>query len=188
LQRTKHILLAGSSHTSLVFPYVKRALNGKAVVSKLPDYAGNTEEILETLPGWPLEDQDGVHVYAGHRDLMLDGAGYPVVGPERFRDNLETVMETIISRTPAKILLSNIPPVEEHLLALDAGRNQRIALYNHIIEDVAGKTGVTPHDFSGFVLAHGSGAEKYSDGLHFTRKFYQEFAGYLAASLVRLLA
>ncbi len=188
MKNYKHILLAGSSHTSLMFPYVKKALAGKAVVGKLPDYAGNTEEILTSLPGWPLEDKEIVHLYAGHRDLMFDGLGRPVVGPERFKDNLEIIIDIIISRTSAKIVFANIPPVAASLLKTDRQRNQRILFYNRIIEEVTKKPNITLHDFSGFVLSHTSGAEKYSDGLHFTRKFYKEFAENLADFLIKLLA
>lgn len=186
MKNIKQILLAGSSHTSLAYLYVKRALEGKAIVSKLPDFAGNTEEILISLPGWPLEDKDIVHIYAGHRDLMFDGMQRPIISPERFKGNLEKILNTVTLRTPAKIVFSNIPPVAESLLEIDPERNQRIYFYNQIIEEVADKVTISLHDFCGFALSYNSGSEKYSDGLHFTRNFYKAFAGDLADFLISL--
>lgn len=186
MKNSKQILLAGSSHTSLVYLYVKRVLNGKAIVSKLPDFAGNTEEILISLPGWPLEDKEIVHVYAGHRDLMFDATQRPTVSPERFIGNLKKIIDIIVSRTSAKIVFSNIPPVAESMLLFDPKRNQRIDAYNQIIEEVTGKANIVLHDFCGFALSYNSGFDNYSDGLHFTRDFYKAFAEDLADFLIRL--
>ena len=186
MKDTKHILLAGSSHTNLVFLYVKRVLEGKAIISKLPDVAGNTEEILISLPGWPLEDNEVIHVYSGHRDLMHGETKQPIVNPERFKGNLEKIIAIILSRTPAKIAFSNIPPISENLLETDPTRNQRIEVYNRIIEEVTGKSNIAVHDFSNFAMSYNGGSEKYSDGLHFTRNFYKELAENLADFLISL--
>ncbi len=185
MKNTKHILLAGSSHTSLVFLYVKKALDGKAIVSKLPSFAGNTVEILTSLPSWPLEDKEIVHVYAGHRDLMFDETQRPTVTPERFKDNLEKIIDIIVSRTYAKIVFSNIPPVAEFLLETDPERNQRIDFYNQKIKELADGASIALHDFSGFAMSYNNGIEKYSDGLHFTRNFYRAFGENLADFLIR---
>jgi hypothetical protein len=182
----KHVLLVGSSHTRLAFFYVKKTLDGKAVVSKLPDYAGNTEEMLVSLPDWPLEGKDIVHVYAGHRDLMFDGAGRPVVGPEKFRKNIGIIIDTIFSRSSAKIVFSTIPPVADRFFEWDPRRNERISLYNHIIEETVAEVDIILHNFSEFVLNHHSGMEKYFDGLHFKSKFYREYAADLADFLMKV--
>jgi len=186
LSNKKQVLLVGSSHTSLSYLYMKRRLGGKARVSKLPYYAGNTEEMLASLPGWPLEGKDIVHVYAGLRDLVQNEIGQPLVGPEKFRKNLQTIYNTIASRCSAKIVFSNVPPVADNLLSGDLLINERILLYNHIIDEVVAWAGIELHNFSAFVLSHASGAEKYSDGLHFTRKFYKEYAENLSAFLMKI--
>ena len=182
----KQVLLVGSSHTSLSFLYIKKILTGIANVNKLPDYAGNTEEMLASLPDWPLEGKEIIHVYAGHRDLMLNEVGRPMVSPERFRINLETIFSAIVSRCSAKIVFSNIPLVADNFLNNDLRRNDRIIFYNRIIEEVVDEVGTDLHNFCGFVLNHQSGPEKYSDGLHFTRKFYKEYASDLAGFLMKI--
>jgi len=183
----KKILFAGSSHSSLFFFSVKSCLEGRALVSKLPYYAGNTVEILDSLSDWPLEDKDIVHVYAGHRDLMLNESGNPFVTPEQFKSNMQQIRDMLFSRTKAKIVFSDIPPVAEIILETDPKRNQRIMLYNRIIKDVAGVRQIPIHSFSAFVLSQPDNHEKYSDGLHFTRKFYREFGINLADFLIKLL-
>ena len=180
------VLLIGSSHTGLAYPYVKKSLNGKAMVSKLPHYAGNTREMLISLPDWPLEGKQIVHVYAGLRDLMPNTAGHPLIGPEEFRENLETIHRTMVSRCCAKIVFSNVPPVAEHFFEGDLPINDRVFFYNRIIEDVVSEAGMQLHNFCEFVLDHNSGTEKYLDGLHFTRKFYREYAADLAAFLMKI--
>ncbi len=187
LKNLKKILFAGSSHTRLFFFSVKSCLKGKALVSKLPYNAGNTVEILNSLSDWPLEDKDIVHVYVGHRDLMLNETGQPFVNPEQFKDNLRQILDMLFDRTTAKIVFSNIPPVAEIILETDPQRNQRILLYNKIIKDVTREEQIPIHDFSGFVLFHSDNQEKYSDGLHFTRKFYKEFGVNLADFLIKLI-
>jgi hypothetical protein len=184
--KKKQVLLVGSSHTSLSYLYMKKRLCGKAEVSKLPYYAGNTEEMLVSLPDWPLEGKDIVHVYAGLRDLAQNDMGQPMVGPEKFRKNLETIYNSVASRCSAKIIFSNVPPVEDNLLLGDLLINERIQLYNHIIEEVVAWAGIELHNFSEFVLSHESGTEKYSDGLHFTRNFYKEYAENLADFLMNI--
>jgi len=186
MTNTKSILLAGSSHTSLFFLYVKRALEGKAIISKLPNFAGNTQEILTSLPTWPLEDNDVIHLYSGHRDLMFNKTKRPTINPERFRGNLEIIIDIFISRTPAKIVFSNIPQVSEALLETDPDRNHRIKFYNRIIEEVAGKANIALHDFSKFAVSYNNDSEKYSDGLHFTRNFYKKLARHLGDFLISL--
>ena len=182
----KRILLVGSSHTSLAFHYIKKILDGKASVSKLPEHAGNTEEMLVSLPSWPLEGKDIVYVYAGHRDLMLNEKGDPVVSPQKFKDNINKIIDIIVSRCTAKIVCSNIPPVSKTLLKFDSRRNERIFLFNRILEETAYKAGIGFHNFSEFTLSHKSGIEKYSDGLHFTRKFYYEYAENLADFFIKI--
>ena len=156
-------------------------------MSKLPYNAGNTVEILNSLSDWPLEDKDIVHVYVGHRDLMLNETGQSFVSPEQFKDNLRQILDMLFDRTTAKIVFSNIPPVAEIILETDPQRNQRILHYNKIIKDVTREEQIPIHDFSGFVLFHSDNQEKYSDGLHFTRKFYKEFGMDLADFLIELI-
>jgi lysophospholipase L1-like esterase len=183
----KNIFFAGSSHTRLFFFSVKSCLEGKALVSKLPYNAGNTVEILNSLSDWPLEDKDIVHVYAGHRDLMLNETGQPFVNPEQFTDNMRQILGILFDRTAAKIVFSNIPPVSEIILEADPQRNERILFYNNIIKDVAREGQIPIHDFRGFVLSYSDNHEKYLDGLHFTRKFYKKFGVNLADFITKMI-
>ena len=183
----KKIFFAGSSHTRLFFLSVKSCLEGKALVSRLPYNAGNTVEILNSLSDWPLEDKDIVHVYVGHRDLMLNETGQSFVSPEQFKNNLRQILDMLFDRTTAKIVFSNIPPVAVTILGADPQRNEQISLYNKIIKDATRERKIPIHDFSGFVLSHPDNQEIYSDGLHFTRKFYKEFGMNLADFLIKLI-
>jgi len=182
-----NILLVGSSHTRLFFPYVGNFLNDVTVVTKLPSDAGRTDEMLSTLSEWPLEEQDIIHVYSGHRDLIPDPDGKPYIGPEQFRANLEKIIQEILRRTSAKIVFSNIPPVSEGFLKTDPDRNGRILHYNAIIDEVAKRALIPVHDFWKFVSSYEGGEEKYIDGLHFTKDVYRDFAKALAAYLLAVL-
>jgi len=186
-ENLKKIFLAGSSHTRLFFPAVKRCLLGRASVSKLSYDAGNTVEILNSLHDWPLEDKDIVHVYAGHRDLIRSEAGQPIVSPGQFKNNMHQIIDILIERTNAELVFSNIPPVAESFLEIAPRRNEQISWYNTIIEDVTRERMIPVHDFSGFVLSYSVKQEIYSDGLHFTRKFYNEFGVNLAEFLIKLI-
>jgi lysophospholipase L1-like esterase len=178
------ILLAGSSHTRFFFPYVKDALKGVALVTKLPQDAGRTDEILNSLPAWPLEAQDVVHIYSGHRDLAPGPDGKPHVERGQYGRNLEKIVQEVLLRTSAKIVLSNIPPVSDGFLETDPDRNGRIEAYNAVIGEVAKETAIPVHDFREFILSGAGGAEKYVDGLHFTRRVYRDYGRVLANYLV----
>jgi lysophospholipase L1-like esterase len=178
------ILLAGSSHTRLFYPYVKSFLRGKAFVRTLPYDAGRTDEILNSLSDWPLEGQDIMYLYSGHRDLMLNESGTVFINPGLFEDNLLRIIKEIRKRTTAIIVLSNIPEVSPGFLAGDEGRNKRIGNYNRIIRSIAKEQGARLHDFQGYVSAHGNSEKIYTDGLHFTREFYRRFAEHLASFLM----
>jgi len=178
------ILLAGSSHTRLFFPYVRQFLKDRASVSILPEDAGRTDEILQSLPGWPVEEQDIIHLYSGHRDLMPGLDGRPFVGPEKFRARLRTITRQILDRTSAKVVFSNIPPVSEEFLTIDPDWNARISLYNRIIDEVARDAGSRVHDFWTFISSYEGKETKYIDGLHFTRQVYRDFAEALALYLI----
>lgn len=176
----KKILLAGSSHTRMLFIYVKDFLQTEAMVSRLSYDAGNTAEILGTIGYWPLEDKNIVHVYTGHRDLMPDEKGRPFIAKEQFGRNLKSIAQILLTRTKGKIIFSNIPPVADSFLKIDPQRNKLISDYNQIIAEVASQAGIPVHDFNGFVVGYQGEEEIYSDGLHFTRKFYRIFAAVLA--------
>lgn len=178
------ILLAGSSHVRLFFPYVKDALGERALVSRLPRDAGRTDEILKSLRRWPLEDKDVVYLYTGHRDLMFQEHGQVFIHIEEFEENLRTIIREIQARTPGILVLSSLPPVSEGLLAQDEGRNRRIDQYNEIIERAAKTGGIRIHDFRGYALMKGRSENIYIDGLHFSRQFYREFGKDLATFLL----
>ena len=178
------ILLAGSSHTRLFFPYVKQFLMDRASVSILPEDAGSTDDILQSLPGWPVEEQNIIHLYSGHRDLMHGPDGRPSIGPEKFSANLRTITGQILERTSAKVVFSNVPPVSEEFLTIDPDWNARISLYNKIIYEVARDAGFPVHDFWTFISSYGGGETKYIDGLHFTTRVYRDFAEALARYLI----
>jgi lysophospholipase L1-like esterase len=185
-QRPK-ILLVGSSHTRLFSAYVTDCLKNIAAVTKLPTDAGRTDEILISLPEWPVAEQNLIHVYSGHRDLIYGPDGKPHIDPGQFKINLDRIIEQLRHRTTAIIVFSNIPPVAEGFLKSDPERNERIALYNTIINEVTSKAKIYCHDFRTFISSYEGGEAKYIDGLHFTKKVYQDFAHQLADYFVGLL-
>ena len=186
-ERVKKVFFAGSSHTRLFFLYMKDFFAGKAIVSRLPYNAGNTAEILGSIRYWPLGDKNIIHVYTGHRDLMPDEEGRPYIDSEQFATNMRQITALLLARTLGKVVFSNIPPVADNFLLIDPQRNKRIAQYNRIIENITKEAGIPVHDFYGFVNASPIGEEKYIDGLHFTRKFYKNYALNLARFLLELL-
>jgi lysophospholipase L1-like esterase len=171
----------------MLFLYIKDLLREDAIVSKLPYDAGNTAEILGTIEYWPLEDKNVVHVYTGHRDLMPDETGRPFIDREQFEKNLKQIIEILLTRARGRIVFSNIPPVADSFLRIDPDRNEHISEYNSIIEKVTKSAGITLHDFQGFVVAYPKKDYLYSDGLHFTRKFYRMYAADLAVFLKKYL-
>jgi lysophospholipase L1-like esterase len=183
-ERRPRILLAGSSHVRFFFPYVSDFLGEKAVVSRLLRDAGRTDEILNSLAGWPLEGMDVVYLYAGHRDLMFREDEEVFISLAEFEHNFRTIITAIQKRTDALIVLSTLPPVASALLAEDAGRNQRIHQYNAVIERIANENRLPVHDFRAYVLQHERNEDIYLDGLHFTRQFYREFGKHLGKFLI----
>lgn len=180
------ILLVGSSHVRLFYPYVREYLKEKAAVSTLPYDAGRTDEILESLARWPVENKDIIYLYAGHRDLMSNDSGKIYIGPELFRHNLRTIIDQIMKRTAAVIVLSTIPPVSHAFLCSDRDRNNRIQRYNEIIANTAEDKAISVHDFWKFAVEHPGGEKNYSDGLHFAREFYRDYAKNLAGFLINI--
>ncbi len=182
--RRYRILLAGSSHTRLMFPAVRAFLSDIAIVTKLPRDAGRSDEILQWMSEWPIEGQDIIHLYSGHRDLAFERDEMPYVGPDLFKKNLEQILHAIRSRTTGHIVVSNVPPVSDGFLKADPDRNKRIELYNSIISEIAEQLSLPCHDFWSFISYYPGGEKKYVDGLHFTRAVYRDFGRHLSGYLL----
>jgi lysophospholipase L1-like esterase len=186
-ERRPRLLLAGSSHVRLFFPYIRDFLGETALVSKLPSDAGRTDEILKSLVSWPLEEQDVIYLYAGHRDLMLQEGEKVFVSLADYEKNLRAIISTIQKRTDARLVLSTLPPVSSGFLTVDPGRNKRINKYNAVITHVSSEKEIPVHDFRGYVLQQGSNEDIYLDGLHFTRRFYRTFGKNLGNFLMDIV-
>jgi len=186
-ERRPRLLLAGSSHVRLFFPDIRKFLGETALISKLPFDAGRTDEILKSLASWPLEEQDVVYLYAGHRDLMLQEGEKVFVSLADFEKNLRAIISRMQKRTDARIVLSTLPPVSSGFLTGDPGRNKRIDQYNTVITRISHEQEIPVHDFRGYVLQQDRNEDIYLDGLHFTRQFYRSFGKDLGKFLMGIV-
>jgi len=110
---------------------------------------------------------DKVFIMLGSDDLLM-----PVDDPkELFRNDLTKLVKKIKEELPgSKIHLQSITPVTQEALKQEP-RYERIAEYNELLQELAGKLSVNYVDIG--VLAKENPALFAEDGVHFQKEFYQ---------------
>jgi len=188
------VLLIGDSISVGYTPGVRKLLEGKANVLRIPVNGGPTSRAVELLDGWLGAGKwDVIHFNFGLHDIkrraraMTNGemdmrAEWQVVR-EQYEKNLDTLVQKLKS-TGAKLIWASTTPVPE-------GASGRIkgdeVIVNQIAEKVMKKYGVEIDDLGGYILPH---LDKYQrpQNVHFTDEGSGFLAQKVAAEIEKALA
>ncbi|HUW62420.1 MAG TPA: SGNH/GDSL hydrolase family protein [Candidatus Bathyarchaeia archaeon] len=184
------VLLIGDSISVGYTPGVRKLLEGKANVLRIPVNGGPTSRGVKFLGDWLGAGKwDVIHFNWGLHDIKrmkggkMDITAEWQVGREQYEKNLDALAQKLKS-TGAKLIWASTTPVPE-------GAGGRIkgdeVIVNRIAEKVMKKHGVEINDLYACVLPH---LEKYQRprNVHFTDEGSAFLAQRVAAEIERALA
>jgi len=193
----KQVTLIGDSIRMGYEPTVKQLLAGVADVWGPEENGSHTVNVLVKLSTWVLNRRpDIVHINCGLHDLktIWYGGRSAVVPLDHYRENVQTILETIQRRTSAKIIWATTTPVHDqrahaaHAQANDFDRfDSFVRKYNEAAVEVCQVLDVPVNDL--YALVYRAGREQYlrDDGVHFTPEGYKLLGEAVAESIRKLL-
>jgi acyl-CoA thioesterase-1 len=184
------VLLIGDSISVGYTPGVRKAIEGKANVLRIPVNGGPTSRGIEFLDDWLGAGKwDAIHFNWGLHDIkrMKDGkmdiAAEWQVSKKQYRKNLDTLVRKL-KATGARLIWASTTPVPE-------GANGRIKgdelIVNRIAEKVMKKNGVAINDLYATTLPNVDRYQRPRD-VHFTDEGSVFLAQRVAAEIEKALA
>jgi acyl-CoA thioesterase-1 len=181
------VLLIGDSISIGYTLPVRRLLEGKANVHRIPFNGGSTEDGLATIE----ESLDGgrwdvIHFNWGLHDLKVMPDGHRQVGPAEYGRNLRVLVRRLRA-TGARLIWATTTPVPDHAPETDR-RPGDVAAYNRIALAVMRENGVEVDDLNAEVAPRLAEMQRPRN-VHFTRAGYEflgrKVAGTIEAALPR---
>lgn len=181
--RLPRVLLIGDSISIGYTGDVRRMLQGKANVHRVPDNAANTGHGLASLDGWLGTGRwDVIHFNWGLHDLVVRRDGQHAVPPEQYRKNLDALVERM-KRTGATLIFATTTSVPEGEKGRQAGSERK---YNPVAVEVMTRQGVTINDLDAAIRPHLAEYQAQND-VHFgppgARFLAERVAGKIQAAL-----
>lgn len=160
------ILLIGDSISIGYTLPVRKLLEGKANVHRIPTNGGPTSNGVANLATWLGKDKwDVIHFNFGLHDLKIMPGGKRQVEPADYESNLRALV-TELRKTGAKLVFATTTPVPEGKLATP--RNSAdVALYNQIALKVMTEHGVAIDDLNAAITPHLAKLQRPHD-VHYT--------------------
>ncbi len=160
------ILLIGDSISIGYTLPVRKLLEGKANVHRIPTNGGPTSNGVANLATWLGKDKwDVIHFNFGLHDLKIMPGGKRQVEPSDYESNLRALV-TELRKTGAKLVFATTTPVPEGKLATP--RNSAdVALYNQIALKVMTEHGVAIDDLNAAITPHLAKLQRPHD-VHYT--------------------
>lgn len=191
------VLLIGDSISEGYTVPVRRLLDGKANVHRIPVNGQATDYGLANLKTWLGTGKwDVIHFNwglwdicyrnpeaktQGHRDKVN---GKLSVIPAQYRENIEKILG-ILKQTGARLVWCSTTPVP----ANEIGRIQGDELkYNAIAADIMTKNGIAIDDLYAHALKKGSSAYIEAGNVHFSEAGYDYLAEAVAASIAKVMS
>jgi lysophospholipase L1-like esterase len=193
-QQKKLVILLGDSIRMGYQPTVVQELAGIADVWAPTENGAHTANLLVQLSTWVLpKNASVVHVNAGLHDLKTVhwDTRETVVPLKHYRDNVETLLETMQQRTQAKIIWATTTMVNDEGSRQARQKNREFRRYNADVEaynreavKVCRKLRVPVNDL--YTLSRT--AQQTPDGVHFTPEGYQTLGRQVAAQIRNALS
>ena len=160
------VLLIGDSISIGYTLTVRKLLDGKANVHRIPTNGGPTSNGVANLATWLGKDKwDVIHFNFGLHDLKIMPGGKRQVEPADYESNLRALV-TELRKTGAKLVFATTTPVPEGKLATP--RNSAdVALYNQIALKVMTEHGVAIDDLNAAITPHLAKLQRPHD-VHYT--------------------
>lgn len=180
------VLLVGDSiSVGYTFP-VRRMLEGKVNVHRIPENGGPTARGVEAIDAW-LGDEpwDVIHFNFGLHDLRMEPDGSRQVSEEDYEANLRFLLARL-QQTGAKLVWCTTTPVPSGNLSPER-RTADVPVYNAIALEIMRAGGVAINDLYAFALARLDRIQ-LPENVHFTDEGSEELAIPVAACIEGALA
>ena len=179
------ILLIGDSISIGYTLPVRKLLEGKANVHRIPTNGGPTSNGVAHLTTWLGKDKwDVIHFNFGLHDLKIMPGGKRQVEPADYESNLRALV-TELRKTGAKLVFATTTPVPEGKLATP--RNSAdVALYNQIALKVMNEHGVAIDDLNAAITPHLAKLQRPHD-VHYTAEGSEALGQAVVKSLEKAL-
>ena len=185
------VTLIGDSISGGYAPVVADRLEGTAEVNRPQAAGGTSGYILAMLEEWCVKDPaDVIHLNCGLHDIVC------LYGPHRnripitaYRENVRTILDTLVEFTDAEIIWATTTPVNEQAYLDRRGlvcKEDDVVAYNQASVAAASELGVTVNDLHAAVMAAGRDALLRDDGIHYTEAGYR-LLGQKVAEAIRNL-
>ena len=172
------VTLIGDSISANYAPVVVDLLSGTAEVNRPQAAGGTSGYILAMLEEWCVKSAaDVVHLNCGLHDIVrLYGPHKNRIPLAAYRENVRTILDTLVEFTSAKIIWATTTPVNEATYLAHRGlvcSEDDIAAYNQVSVALASELGVPVNDLHAAVMAAGRDALLGEDGIHYTEAGYR---------------
>jgi pimeloyl-ACP methyl ester carboxylesterase len=179
------VLLIGDSISMGYTIPVRRLLDGKASVHRIPENGGPTTNGIANVDSWVGKGSwDVIHFNFGLHDLKIMGDGSNQVPVQQYEQNLDRLV-TRLSQKGADLIWATTTPVPEGRLAVPR-RTADVLVYNAAAERVMMHHQLAIDDLYGFAKPIVSEIQEPLN-VHFSDQGYQRLAETVAASIMRVL-
>ena len=165
------VILIGDSIRLGYQPYVQVELEEFATVWGPEVNGGSSENVLNHLDEWVLsKNADVVHLNAGLHDLNKPVAGtVNTITLGQYRQNVETILKTILDRSDARLIWATTTPVRENRQSFRVEAD--VLAYNEAATEIATNLGVEINDL--FQVVSEAGRDRLllpGDDVHYTEE------------------
>jgi acyl-CoA thioesterase-1 len=175
------ILLIGDSISIGYTLPVRKLLDGKANVHRIPTNGGPTSNGVANIAKWLGEGKwDVIHFNFGLHDLKIMEGGKRQVEVEDYEKNLRTLVAAL-KKTGAKVIFATTTPVPEGKLNPPRAFGD-VAVYNQIALKVMAENGVAIDDLNAAITPDLAKLQRPHD-VHYTPEGYDALAQAVVKSL-----
>ena len=179
------VLLIGDSISMYYTPEVRRLLQGRANIHRVPDNGKSTPHGLANLERW-LEDRRWtvIHFNFGLHDFAVTAAGTQHVPPGDYEKNLRRIIRSL-RETGARLIWASTTPVPE---GSNNRRESDAVAYNALARSVMEESGIPVNDLHSFILSRPNrDLLQLPRNVHFRAEGSVELAGEVAKAILNVL-
>ena len=183
------VLLIGDSISIGYTPVVRKELDGKANVHRIPMNGGDTSRGIEKLDEWLGSKRwDVIHFNWGLHDLKymkdghLDMSGSQVASTEQYGRNLELLVKRL-KATGARLIWASTTPVPKGSKGRVKGDEKK---YNAVAAGIMKKNDIPIDDLYGYMIDK-VGIYQNPANVHYNKAGYEYLGKKVAADIMREL-
>ena len=166
----KRVLIVGDSISIGYTPLVAELLAAEAETPHNPGNGGDSDNVLQNLPGWLAEaSPDVVHLNCGLHDVKSHRDPPRIQVPlERYRDNLRRIVRRLADGGWAAVWANTTPVIEpRHTAVKEFDRfNRDVEAYNAAADAIVSDARLSINDLHAVVVSAGPETVIREDGVH----------------------